>query len=358
VPQFTIAVPTYNRAHLVAETIACALQQTHPDFELLVCDNASADDTEKVVRGFGDSRIVYHRQPALVPVCENFATCGDRATGDWLVINQDDDFLCPFFLERCAKAIRGNPGVVMYCAETLFTTNPHHHFGGTCHSLPLMHRWDRPLPRTIPGAQIASFLWFTSMLSFPPLAVPTPLFRKHWERDPARAMELESLFSARVACEGLVAFDSYIGAVFRQHEQQQGRAFTADMHRAGRERVCACLADLFRERGIDWRPALAALAPEMPRGFRTSLAYILILEDVIPTEAFEILLADVAQDENTSPADYVRAMKARRLESERLALEGERGSRLERLGVPRAAIRFLRGMLYALGKDYNGIVLK
>ena len=61
-PTVTIAVLTYNRRALLQETLKGVLAQTYRDFELLICDNASSDDTAGLVAGIQDPRVVYVRR--------------------------------------------------------------------------------------------------------------------------------------------------------------------------------------------------------------------------------------------------------------------------------------------------------
>jgi glycosyltransferase involved in cell wall biosynthesis len=55
---FSVIVPTYNRAHLLDKTIRCILNQTFADFELIIVDDASTDDTQGLISSFVDPRIV------------------------------------------------------------------------------------------------------------------------------------------------------------------------------------------------------------------------------------------------------------------------------------------------------------
>lgn len=61
----TVVIPTYNRARLLSISLASALAQDYPDFQVIVLDNASSDDTEQVVRSFADSRVTYSRTRAI-----------------------------------------------------------------------------------------------------------------------------------------------------------------------------------------------------------------------------------------------------------------------------------------------------
>ena len=53
-PGTTVIIPTYNRAHLISETISALLEQTRPVQEILVVNDGSEDDTSKVVAAFGE----------------------------------------------------------------------------------------------------------------------------------------------------------------------------------------------------------------------------------------------------------------------------------------------------------------
>ncbi len=74
-PQVSVVIPTYNRARLVARAIRSALAQTFDDFEVIVVDDGSTDDTERVVAGFDDPRVRY------VPHSANGGEAAARNTG-------------------------------------------------------------------------------------------------------------------------------------------------------------------------------------------------------------------------------------------------------------------------------------
>lgn len=65
IPTVSVIIPTYNRAHFIGEAISSVLSQTYPDFEIIVIDDGSSDETEKVVGGFSDPRVVYLKQVNL-----------------------------------------------------------------------------------------------------------------------------------------------------------------------------------------------------------------------------------------------------------------------------------------------------
>ena len=94
-PAVSVILPTYNRARLLPRAIASVLGQSFTDFELLVVDDGSSDDTERVVRGFDDPRVIF------MPAERNLGDAGarnrgiERARGEWLAFQDSDDEWLP-----------------------------------------------------------------------------------------------------------------------------------------------------------------------------------------------------------------------------------------------------------------------
>lgn len=66
-PLVSIIIPTYNRAHLIGETLDSVLSQTYPNWECIIVDDGSIDNTEEVVSAYvqKDSRFQYHHRPDI-----------------------------------------------------------------------------------------------------------------------------------------------------------------------------------------------------------------------------------------------------------------------------------------------------
>ena len=111
-PCVSIIIPTHNRSKLLRRSIQSVLAQTFQDFELLVVDDASSDDTASVVSGFSDPRVRYIRLP------ENRRGAGARnvgirqARGALLAFNDDDDVWLPHKLELQVEALQRQPATV------------------------------------------------------------------------------------------------------------------------------------------------------------------------------------------------------------------------------------------------------
>ena len=103
----SIILPTYNRAHRVGKAIESVLAQTYTDFELLVIDDGSTDETEQVVTGYMDKRVHYYRME------ENGGQSKARNCGiqlaqyDYLAFEDSDDLWRPGKLEIQMETMQG-----------------------------------------------------------------------------------------------------------------------------------------------------------------------------------------------------------------------------------------------------------
>jgi glycosyltransferase involved in cell wall biosynthesis len=107
----SVCVPTFNRAALLRETVDSVLSQRFGDFELIILDNASADDTEAMVRSFRDPRIVYRRQARNRGARWNWGDCLTAGRGRYLAVLADDDLMTADNLARKVAVLERNPAV-------------------------------------------------------------------------------------------------------------------------------------------------------------------------------------------------------------------------------------------------------
>ena len=115
-PRITIAIPTYNRAAWLHGCVASALSQTYPNFEVLVSDNASTDETPDVLKSFDDPRLRVVRQASNIGLMPNWNACIAEARGDYIVFVPDDDRISPWMLARCVDLLTQDPQLVMVVA--------------------------------------------------------------------------------------------------------------------------------------------------------------------------------------------------------------------------------------------------
>jgi glycosyltransferase involved in cell wall biosynthesis len=115
VPTVSVIIPTYNRADLVTQAIDSVLQQTYQDFELIVVDDGSTDDTESIVRAYGDRVLYVRTQNGGTGHARNVGM--EHASGRYLTFLDSDDLLYPYALEFGTRLLERFPDVSMVCAE-------------------------------------------------------------------------------------------------------------------------------------------------------------------------------------------------------------------------------------------------
>jgi len=111
-PFFSIVIPTYNRADLIMETIDSVLSQTFDDFEIIVVDDGSTDDTKMILeQKFNqDTRSHYYFQEnSERGVARNYGV--SKTQGEFIVFLDSDDMMKPEHLASLKNAIDSNPTV-------------------------------------------------------------------------------------------------------------------------------------------------------------------------------------------------------------------------------------------------------
>lgn len=113
VPQITTVIPTYKRPHLLKKAILSALKQTFQDLQVIVYDDASNDETEKVVGELmqSDSRLKYQRHPQNIGMMANYDYALKRIETPYFSLLSDDDTLLPVFYETALRRFQEHPNI-------------------------------------------------------------------------------------------------------------------------------------------------------------------------------------------------------------------------------------------------------
>lgn len=121
VPLVTIIITTYNYAHLVGGAIESALAQEYPNLEVLVLDNASADETPAVVARYAaDPRLRYVRHAENIGMVPNHNFGLREMRGDFVLFLSADDTLMPGHVSRSERYLRDHPEVDVLYTTTYF----------------------------------------------------------------------------------------------------------------------------------------------------------------------------------------------------------------------------------------------
>ena len=214
-PRVSVIIPTYNRAALLREAIDSVLAQTYADFEIIVVDDGSVDDTAAMLATLTDPRLRYVRQAnAGRSAARNQGLA--LAQGEFICFLDDDDAFLPNKLSDQTADLdrRTEIGLIV---------------GGWR----LMDERGRPFQDSPPQPNAGLTLpnWFSDC----PFIVHAPLIRRGWlERTSGFDRELEPaedwglwLELAHLGCP--MAWGTTIVCLYRQHAGNSLRAYTPQM---------------------------------------------------------------------------------------------------------------------------------
>lgn len=104
----TVCVPVYNGARYLRECLDSVLAQTRTEFDVLVVDDRSSDDSLKIARSYAehDARVKIHENEKNQGLVGNWNRCVQLARGDWIKFCFQDDVLKPHCLEEMLRAGR------------------------------------------------------------------------------------------------------------------------------------------------------------------------------------------------------------------------------------------------------------
>ena len=93
--KFSICIPNYNYAKYIGRTVQSVLDQDYGDFEIIVSDNCSTDDSWDVIQQIQDPRIKAYRNRCNVGFAANLDRAARRASGEFLIMLSSDDVMRP-----------------------------------------------------------------------------------------------------------------------------------------------------------------------------------------------------------------------------------------------------------------------
>lgn len=189
IPKVSVCIPTYNGANYIQEAIHSVLRQTYQDFEIIIVDNASTDNSVALVTELarGSEKIHLYRNDQNIGLAGNLNKCFQLARGEYIKYLCVDDLLLPDCLALMVERLDAHPDVDLACGGRISINEHGQPFGlrrYSCHD------------EIIPGPKVVSRCLFSRNFIGEPTAV---MFRKSGMRsgfreDLPQLMDMEQWF--------------------------------------------------------------------------------------------------------------------------------------------------------------------
>lgn len=122
---FSVIIPLYNKAIHIENTLKSVLSQTFTDYEIIIINDGSTDESEAVVLGFNDKKIQIHNQKNQgVSVARNLGI--EKSKGKLIAFLDADDYWFPNHLDELANLHHNFPNCGMYCSRYKIKTAKNH----------------------------------------------------------------------------------------------------------------------------------------------------------------------------------------------------------------------------------------
>ena len=118
-PKVSIAMPVYNGDRYLCQALDSLLAQDYPNFELLICDNASTDSTPQICQEYAakNPKIRYVRNSTNIGAISNFNRAFEKSTGKYFMWAAHDDLWAPSYVSKCLTQLESHPDAVLCFSE-------------------------------------------------------------------------------------------------------------------------------------------------------------------------------------------------------------------------------------------------
>lgn len=117
-PTVSVIMPTYNRSGLLKLAVESVLMQDFTDYEIIITDNCSTDDTAEIIAKLSDKRIRYFLNPVNIGLTRNYNRALSLANGKYIAVFSDDDVMLPGNLTAKVSILDQYPSVGLVQSNT------------------------------------------------------------------------------------------------------------------------------------------------------------------------------------------------------------------------------------------------
>ena len=113
-----IAIPTYNMADFICETVECCLAQDYGRIPIYIIDNNSTDNTHDVILKYLDNEYVYYiKNSTNIGMVENWNKCLELPDSEYVKILCADDHIYKKSISTCVSILDSNPDVAIVASK-------------------------------------------------------------------------------------------------------------------------------------------------------------------------------------------------------------------------------------------------
>lgn len=209
----SVILPTYNSSLYLGKAIDSVLSQTFVNYELLILDNNSTDDTQDIVASYSDKRIQYIRHSTNIGLAANWLYGVNLARGKYFCILGSDDYYLPTFLEDRVRAFKQHDGIVAVFSDQ----DECDESGEVTPSSRVVPDKDCLLTGELLLATLHqdNRIWSTGSTLF-----KTHPVRQWWNTAIRSDLALDTAISILIACKSSALFIKDKGLIYRRHKNQ------------------------------------------------------------------------------------------------------------------------------------------
>jgi glycosyltransferase involved in cell wall biosynthesis len=161
-------MPVFNCAQFLDHAIESILTQTFPDFEFIIINDGSTDDSEKIILKYADARIKYLKNTSNQGLVFSLNRGIDLASGEFIARMDGDDISTPDRFDKQLNYLRAHPEVKLLCTTILLIDE-----SGNSQGV-----WKDDFDKITPGA-IRSFLPINNCIAHPSIITPRFILNKY-----------------------------------------------------------------------------------------------------------------------------------------------------------------------------------
>ena len=136
-PKISVCIPTFNGANYLRQAVESVLDQDSQNYEIVIVDNASVDQTVRIVEDLkkeGGGRIRFYQNNKNIGLAGNLNKCLEHAQGEYIKFLCVDDVLLPKCLEKMSAALDAHQSVTLVCGGRIYISENNKKLGSKRYS--------------------------------------------------------------------------------------------------------------------------------------------------------------------------------------------------------------------------------